>query len=113
MVPDQFERAEPRHLAINLVSIQLLDENGVATDSGVGRTLDLSQHGMLLELDHSLPPDNTANLSFALGEIVVDVDAEIRSAKEIKDGKFAMGLKFINLSSEARAAIDEYLKQRD
>ncbi len=112
MVPEQFERSEPRHSAVNLVSIQLLDENGVAIDSGVGRTLDLSPHGMLLELDHSLPPDHTANLSFALGDVVVDVDAEIRSAKETDDGKFTMGLKFINLSPEANAAIDEYLQKR-
>lgn len=113
MVPDQFERAEPRHLAINLVSIQVFDENGVAIDSGVGRTLDLSQHGMLLELDHSLPPDHMANISFALGEVVVDVDAEIRSAKDSGDGKFAMGLKFTNLSSESAAAIEAYLQRRD
>jgi len=112
MAPDQFERSEPRHSAINLVTIQLLDENGVAIDSGVGRTLDLSQHGMLLELDHSLPTERVANLSFALGDVVVDVDAEIRSAKETEDGNYAMGLKFTNLSAEATSAIEAYLQRR-
>jgi len=112
MAPEQFERSEPRHSTINLVTIQLLDENGVAVDSAVGRTLDLSHHGMLLELDHGLPTERVANLSFALGDVLVDVDAEIRSAKELDANKYAMGLKFINLSAEASAAIQAYLDRR-
>lgn len=111
MAPE-FRRSEPRFRAINLVSIQQLDEAGTPVNEGVGRTLDLSLHGMLLELSQPFEQGVSVELSFALGDRVVEVSAEVRSVTEVAEEKYAIGLKYDDLAAEDGEAIDAYLDAR-
>jgi len=111
MAPE-FRRSEPRFRAINLVSVQQLDEGGTPVNEGVGRTLDLSLHGMLLESAQAYEQASKVDVSFALGDRVIEVNADVRSVNLVAEDKYEIGLKFNDLGEKDGEAIQAYLDAR-
>jgi c-di-GMP-binding flagellar brake protein YcgR len=106
---NQERRHERRISAINLVNIEI-DSGDAGAEELVGRTLDLSQDGMRVELSHALPLGSPVRVRFALVDRLLDVEAVVRSSADLAGEMVAVGLEFSHIDDDTRAALIAYLK---
>ncbi|MEM9694201.1 MAG: PilZ domain-containing protein, partial [Myxococcota bacterium] len=89
--PGRERRRHPRIASINLVNIGQVNEEGMATGLSVGRTLDLTEFGVRLELDHALPLRSVLSVTLALEDDVVELQGRVVFVQEIDAVKCRMG----------------------
>jgi hypothetical protein len=82
-------RRLPRFRSLNLLSYVCVDENKQVVKHGMGRTLDVSEHGILLET-HA-PIDSQYTLSLAIGleeDLMTDINGKVVYSKANDVGRF-------------------------
>ena len=105
------QRSKPRHKrleTLNLVSLSHKDPDGRVDLEIVGRTLDLSEGGILLECSRSVPSGNReVEVILGIREHVIKVTGEIVHTRDLDDGNVGLGIAFKDLSAaDARIIID-------
>ena len=106
----QAERSGSRRQLRTLTRVEVSLEN--AGRFIMGRSMNISATGMLLETEHVLPGEASMRLQFYLpGEsravkVVVEV---LRS--EFKGNMARYGVRFVDLSNEARDQIERYVQR--
>jgi uncharacterized protein (TIGR02266 family) len=102
------------------VRVDLEIEVGLETDSNfyTGLTQDISTGGLFVATHRLRPIGERLVLKFGLpntqGAIVVEGEVRwLREAGAHTDAPSGMGLKFLNLSAQARMAIASFLKKRE
>jgi len=101
----QNKRSAPR--AFNVVEVECftLDETATAVTA---RMSDLSLTGAFLDSNAGLRPGTRLALRFKVGEQEVRASAEVVHTMP----QFGMGVRFVSLSPEGRAAIAALLKEQ-
>ena len=105
----QDRRGFPRIQKLNLVHMSRFDEEGFRADLTAGRTLDVSPGGMRLELYHPVPLRSVLSLSLALEDRIIDVSGEVVYLEALDDERCAVGIRFDDLSDEARSLVRDYV----
>ncbi len=105
------ERHDPRIKNLNLVQVSRFNEEGFHADLATGRTLDISQGGIRLELHHPLPLRTLVALTLALGDELLEIQGKVVYLEEIDDERCAMGIQFRDMDEKAKQALDGYLDQ--
>ena len=100
----RYERVDAIHL-----SYICIDEAGNVIHEGMGRTLNVSETGILLETTFATEPGQTLNVTLAIGEDLLDVNGEVVRAEE-KDEVCHTGVEFRDLSEDDRAKIREFME---
>ncbi|MGD8353284.1 MAG: PilZ domain-containing protein [Pseudomonadota bacterium] len=105
------ERPKLRHKrleTLNLVSLSHKDPDGRVDLETVGRTLDLSEGGILLECSQRVPSESRdVEVVLGIREHVIKVTGEIVHMRDLDEGNIGLGIAFKNLSDEdARVIID-------
>ncbi len=103
--------------ASNLVSFESdLPPQGVegpadehAPREGLGRTRNVSQGGILLEVARAYPLSAVLDLRIALGEAIIAPKARVVRLQELAGDRVEMGLKFVELSAADRSAITAFV----
>ena len=103
-------RHEPRLAALALVNVGEFDDVGFRSGLSTGRTSDLSLSGAKVELDHKILIGAKVHVTLALESEVIEVAASVRSSDERPGGRYAVGLQFEKLTSDAQRALDDYLR---
>jgi hypothetical protein len=88
------KRKHPRIGTHNLVSYLCLDEEGLAVGEGMGRTLNVSEGGILLETHAALDPYKAVSLTIALEDEIMEIRGKVAFSKRRDDGKFETGMEF-------------------
>jgi hypothetical protein len=94
MKPYEEKRKHPRIDSLNLLSFLVTDENEDIVMQGVGRTLNVSAGGILLETHVPLDPKHTVSLFIALEDDLVDVKGRIIHTRQGEAGKYNTGIAF-------------------
>ena len=103
----KFERAD----ALNFLAYSCVNEkDGTNTQQGIGRTLNISEGGVLLETDTPLDSMHTIFLTIALKEKVIDVKGRILWCKESTGGIFMSGIEFYGMEQDACPILNQYLE---
>ncbi len=103
-------RRDPRLKRLNMVSLSRCNEMGVWLDQAVGRTLDISQNGILLELDHYLESGARVRLEVALAEDVIALGGVVCHVEVIEGlERYTVGIEFQELTPKARATLEDYI----
>lgn len=95
---------------IQLVQVSRFDEDGSRADLATGRTLNLSQGGIRLELHYALPLRSRVKLSVALENQIIDVSGTVVYLEVIDDVRCCMGVAFDDLSPEAAAILGRHVE---
>lgn len=97
---------------LNLVSLTHRDKEGRVDLEIVGRTLDLSEGGIFLEIPQPAP-SGTGEVGITLGirEHVFDARGEIVHRRELASGNVGLGISFKELSPECLAFIRDFLRE--
>ena len=108
MVTDE-KRIVPRIESSNLLSYVCLDENNHEMMQGMGRTLNVSEGGILLETHVPIDPHHIVSLTIALENDLMDLKGKIAYSRKREDGKFESGIEFMEMDEEKRRFIRQYI----
>jgi len=108
MVTDE-KRIAPRIESSNLLSYVCLDENNHEMMQGMGRTLNVSEGGILLETHVPIDPHHIVSLTIALENDLMDLKGKIAYSRKREDGKFESGIEFMEMDEEKRRFIRQYI----
>lgn len=97
---------------LNLVSLSHKNDEGELDLELVGRTLDLSEGGILLEIHQPLPSQNRmVDVTLGIKEHVVQTIGEIVHQRELEGGTIGLGIAFRDISDEDASVITRFLDE--
>ncbi len=100
--------------SLNLVSFSHLGTDGKPDLEGVGRTLDLSEGGILLEITSKIPSsEELLDVTIGIRQNIVKVHGRIVHQRPLPNGNFALGVSFTDLSPTDRQTINTFLEAED
>lgn len=101
----QFIRPE----SLNLLDYLVIDDKGRQGEHSMGRTLNVSEGGILMETRSALAANWKVMITLGLDEELVDILGKV--IRSTPDGEtFHNGVKFIKVSAEKRATLQRYVK---
>jgi hypothetical protein len=104
------KRKHERYDSLNLISYVVADEDGAEIAQGMGRTLNVSQSGILLETHVALAIDGSISISIGLAEQMVDIKGHVVFCHPGGEGKFETGIEFEKLDDASREILNQYIK---
>jgi len=97
---------------LNLVSLSHKDPDGRVDLEIVGRTLDLSEGGILLECSQPVPSENReVEVILGIREHVIKVKGDIVHMRELEEGNVGLGIAFKDLSAEDARIITGFMSE--
>lgn len=110
-------RSKCRHKrleSLNLVSLSHKDPDGRVDLEIVGRTLDLSEGGILLECSKPVPSENReVEVILGIREHVIKVIGEIVHMRDLDDENTGLGIAFKNLSADDARIITDFMNEEE
>jgi len=94
------ERKYPRIESQNLVYYGCYDYNGNLLTQGMGRTLNVSENGILLETSISIDTKYILYLTIAFGEDIMDLKGKIVFFERLQGGKFGFGIELREMNEK-------------
>ena len=102
------QRKNPRYDSLNL-SYVCEDANGVVLQEGMGRTLNISENGILLETTCHNTPNNTLTLEVALEDDIIHVRGKIIHCHEGQKGLYKTGIFFLEHDADDLSVLKRFI----
>ena len=102
------KRKHERIRSLNLSYI-CLDEDQNIVKQGMGRTLNISESGILLETHFPIELKHTIQLTISLEENLLDIKGKPVHVRAIDGGKYQIGIQFIDLEADAADILKEFI----
>jgi len=106
------KRKHERIQSLNLSYI-CLDEDNNIVKQGMGRTLNISESGILLETHFPIESNHTIQLTVSLEENLLDIIGKPVHVKSIDGGKYQIGIQFADLDENATKMLQNYISGGD
>lgn len=103
-------RKHKRIHSTNLLNYVCLDEKGEAFAQGMGRTLNVSESGILLEIHAALPPQTLVSLTIGMEEQIIDIQGTAVYSKLSADGSYETGIEFIDIEAAELAVLQKFIQ---
>lgn len=95
-------RENPRVNRILLTAIEQFTPDGELAEEVLGRTLDVSEGGMKVEMKTPLPLLSKIKISLAFKDDIIHVDGEVVHLAKNDSGLIDTGIKFFELTDEQK-----------
>ncbi|TWI74352.1 PilZ domain-containing protein [Desulfobotulus alkaliphilus] len=95
----------------NLIHFTVLGEEGAITMQGMGRTLNISLGGVLLEIHAPVPEGKKVQLSMGMGDDVLDLDAVVAHARPSGKNTIYAGLSFLPMTGPKAKLLSLFIEQ--
>jgi hypothetical protein len=96
-----------------VASLNLLHFTGYRNDviikQGMGRTLDVSESGILLETHFLMELQDQLSLTIGLEDDLVEMKGRVVYRNEEEGGKFKMGIEFFEVDNKALQILKQYI----
>ncbi len=96
--------------AINLLNYVYLDEEGNEILQGMGRTMNVSEKGILLETHHYVEQGQRLSLTIGLEEDMVDILGKVVYTRQERPSVYAAGIEFAEMDESAREILKRYIE---
>ena len=93
-----------------LISYICMDENDKIVENGMGRTLNVSESGIMLETHNNIDQNLNILLSIGLEETLIDIKGKIVHSKLIDKDKYNIGIQFIELDDTSRLQMSKFIE---
>ncbi len=103
------QRRSPRVESPNLLTYVCIDKDDNMVGQGMGRTLNVSEGGILLETHIPIDPQYVVLLDIAMEDDLMQFKGKIAHMKKREDGKFESGVAFIELDEEKTQFLRQYV----
>ena len=104
------KRQHERIHSLNL-SYDCLDENKNIVKQGMGRTLNISESGILLETHFPVDLKHEIQLTIGLEEDLLDIKGVPVHVRSIEGGKYQIGIKFLDLDDDATDLLKRFISE--
>ncbi|HID02345.1 MAG TPA: PilZ domain-containing protein [Desulfobacterales bacterium] len=94
--------------SLNLLDYLIIDREGRQTTYSMGRTLDVSEQGMKLEVTHSVASGDTLLITVGLENDLVDLTGECIHCKK-NQNRYILGIEFSDISDEGLQILKKYI----
>jgi len=94
----------------NLVAYSCLDDSGLVIKQGMGRTLNVSEGGILLEIHNTLPTGSLLSLSIGFEEDVCDILANVIYVLAGEDGMYKCGMSFQGVNESTGKVLKKFIE---
>ena len=102
------KRKHERIKSLNLSYI-CLDEDENIIKQGMGRTLNISESGILLETHFPIEPDHLIQLTISLEEDLLDLKGKPVHVRSSDEGVYEIGIQFIELDQNATKLLKKFI----
>ncbi|MGE4519364.1 MAG: PilZ domain-containing protein [Desulfobacteraceae bacterium] len=106
---DERREYPKRPKSVNLVYFAVYDSRKILKQQGMGKTLNISEGGILLETYERILDDGLIFLSLGLKDETVDIEAKIAHFSGRGDSIYHTGLSFVIDSQEKTESIKKYI----
>jgi hypothetical protein len=103
------KRRTPRVDSPNLLTYVCLDERNSMVSQGMGRTLNVSEGGILLETHVPLDPQHLILLDIALDDDLMQFRGRIAHTRKREDGRIESGVAFVDLDEKKTQFLRQYV----
>lgn len=103
------KRKNERVKSPNLLAYLCLDTDKSKVIQGMGRTLNVSEGGILLETHVPIDPQHTLFLTIAMEDDLMHFKGKIAHTSKREDGKFESGVEFIEMDEQKRRFLRQYI----
>jgi hypothetical protein len=103
------KRKHTRIHSLNL-SYVCLDKNDQIVKQGMGRTLNVSESGILLETTFPINLDHLVLLTIGLEEDIVDIKGKPVHTKKNEQGLHEIGIEFMSSDKTASKTLKKFIK---
>lgn len=105
----QERRKSDRFDTLNLSCVQI-DEDGSTVFEGMGRTLNVSNGGILLEIVSDNALAGHIAMQIALEDDLVDLSGNIVHCDPEESRMYHVGIEFLKMSEKAAIILDKFIK---
>lgn len=106
---ESYRRQHQRINSLNLADVHILDGSGVA-NSGIGRTLNVSEAGILLETHFPINPNQQLALTLALGDDLLEIRGKVIYSRKGDNGKYQNGIQFTDYEKPVTPILKSFVK---
>lgn len=106
------KRKHQRIPSLNLSYI-CLDENNNIVKQGMGRTLNISESGILLETHFPIEPKYLVLMTIALKEDLLEIKGKPIHTRSNKAGKFEVGIEFLEPDQDSIQLLKNFIAKYD
>ncbi len=103
------KRKHARFESLNL-SYLCLDESDNIIKQGMGRTLNVSESGILLEAYFPIDTSHKILLTIGLEEKLVDLKGRLAHIRPTEKGKHEVGIEFVEMDEDARQMVKDFIE---
>ncbi|MBW1743531.1 MAG: PilZ domain-containing protein [Deltaproteobacteria bacterium] len=104
------QRRNLRVRSLNLISYVCIDENQNVVRQGMGRTLDVSEDGILIETHTPIALQHTISLTIGLEDDVTEIDGRAVYSRPGEPGKYESGIAFYGKNEAGLRILRKYIK---
>lgn len=104
-------RKYPRTKTRNLISHVSVDQNGKLISQGMGKALDISQGGMLLETPYPIEVGDISLMAVDKELNLLEIKADLVYCKKAPLGKFQSGIKFVDTEQRVLNFVKSLIKE--
>ncbi|MDH4184108.1 MAG: PilZ domain-containing protein [Nitrospinota bacterium] len=98
-------RKSPRVAKLLFTELTPFTEGGAQGTPSMGRTMNLSEGGILLEIPHTMPFDIPINIALGIEDDVVRLTGKLAHYHKKDDGSLEIGVEFVNPTENDLALI--------
>ncbi len=95
---------------VNLLSYVSLDENGKPLEQGMGKTLDISQGGLLMETKIPINAQYILLVGINISDELIEIRGEVAYSRQTEPKIFHSGIRFSETSEKLREVVVELIK---
>jgi len=103
-------RKHQRVHSLNLLSYVCFDENNRAVTQGMGKTLNVSEGGILLETHTPLERKHSVSMTMGLKDDTMDIKGKIIHSVTRGDGTIQTGIQFAETDEATRQGLKEFIR---
>ncbi len=102
------KRKHQRINALNLSHVAVRDEPD-ENRQAIGRTLNVSESGILLETHFPIQSDQTVSLTIGIEDELIDMQGKVIHLLNGETGRFEMGVKFTDVNEDGAHKIRDFI----
>lgn len=103
------KRKHERIDSLNLLNYKVIDAEGELISQGMGRTLNVSQGGILLETHVSFPLDYHISLNIGLEDDMIDIKGKVIYCRDGEERRYESGIEFFDITEDCMRVLNKYI----
>lgn len=107
---DSDKRKHSRVASTNLLNYVCMGEEGEPCHQGMGRTLNVSESGMMLETYTPIDLEALISITIGIGEELVDIEGKVIYLKESAKDVYEAGIQFSKIDENKRMILHKFIE---